>query len=460
MARSDQRGPHTYAIVNGTVHPVSGPPIEQGTVIIRDGRIAAVGHVLKIPDDARIIDARGLHVWPGIINAATQVGLHEIGAVGVTVDTDEPGIFQPDVLAVSAFHPHSAMVEVTRADGVLTTMLVASRPVIAGQAGIVDLDGWTMPEMLVEAKVGLVVNLPSPRGKGLFEREQRPQRDPHRRPTPPDQASKQLEQLRTFFRDAKRYAEALRDAEARGIEPPIPTDPRFDAMVPYVLGEKPVLFNVGSYKAILEALMFANAFGLRPVILGGRDAWKLADVLAKRGVPVIYEGTFAMPSGLPGLPYARDVWDGNYRAAGVMQRAGVKFCFSVRSASLAKLVPVQAGMAVAHGLSPEAAVRAMTLWPAEILGIADRYGSLERGKVANVIVTTGHLAQATSKVRYAFVRGRLISLESKHTRNAEKFANRPEPHLPPPRDDLVGPPSRTRERFRRRGRDTGSGLVR
>lgn len=434
-----------YAITNATLHPVSGPTYREGTLLIRDGRIEAAGSVLTIPPDAEVIDATGLHVYPGLINAATYTGLQEVEAVGVTIDTAEPGTFQPDITAESAFNPHSAMIEVARAEGTTTIALIPSSPTIAGQAGVLDLAGWSMGEMLVASKVGLIVNFPITQAKSLLKEEERPDEPntpfPFRREV--ERGREPLQKLERFFRDAKVYAEGVRAAQQAGRPQPSPPDTRYDAMIPYVLGEKPVWFNVSSYQAILEAVQFADALGLRPVILGGREAWKVAGLLAERNIPVIYEGTMSMPSGVPGVTGASEAWNANYAALGVLQRAGVKLALCSRGADLAKLMPLDAGFAVAHGLDPDAAVRAMTLDAAEILGLGDRLGSLEPGKIANVIVCTDHPCQATNVVRYAFIRGRPVSLESKHTREAEKFGNRPRPALPAERTDLKGPPKQS-----------------
>lgn len=430
-----------WAITNATLHPISAAPIENGTLVIRDGKIASVG-TTAAPADATVIDARGLHVWPGLINAGTVCGLDEIGMVEVTVDTNEPGTFQPDLMAVSALNPHSAMIQTTRAEGVLTCVLLPGGPTVAGQVGLVDLNGWTMNEMLREPRLALLVALPSKPVEPLLKREPRRNPEWEEDEDKPDEAAIRNTQreVERFFRDARLYAEATRTA---GAAAPLKHDARFDAMIPYVLGEKPVIFSADSYKQILEALQFAQQHNLRPVILGGRDAWKCADLLARRNVPVIYEGVFSMPDAVNAVRTAAEWWNAHYRAPAVMAAAGVKFCFANRSASLAKLLPIPAGFAVAHGLDPDRAVRALTLDAAEILGVARELGSLEPGKVANVILTTDHVCQATGTVRYAFIRGRPIDLSSKHTRDADRFLSRPAGDLAPPRNDLKGPPAQT-----------------
>lgn len=439
----------TYAITGATIHPISRAALPEATLLIQNGRIAAVGEVLQIPPDAVVVDGAGLHVFPGLINAATTVGLNEIGAVDVTVDTAETGTYQPDVHALTAFNPHSAMIEVTRAEGITTCLIVPQSPTIAGQAGLVDLDGWTMPEMRIDDAAALVLRLPSLRAKPLLERENRPDQE-HEHDTPTvrrrdrdderenEEAEKALRALKNLFDDARLYAAEFEAATREHRDMQTPFDPRLTALIPYVNRERPVLFRADSYQAILEALLFAEQAGVRPVILGGRDAWRAADLLSQRRVPVIFGGVFSLPRELPGLEGIAEPWDANYRAADMLARAGVSFCFTNESASLAKLVPIEAGFAVGHGLDPDVAVRSMTLTAAEILGIADRYGSLDVGKVANVIVTTGHPAQVTTSVRHMFIRGRPVSLASKHTRDAMKFANRPWPALPDAPRDLKG----------------------
>lgn len=431
--------PSAIALRGATLHTVSGPPIENGVLVMSDGKITAIGGEADVVlhSAMQIIDARGMHVWPGLINAATQLGLYEIGQVEVTKDAFESGEFQPDLMSVSGFNPHSAMIGVARAEGVLSAVIAAGQPAVPGRAGMVGLDGWTMPEMLRASDLGLIVNLPSKPPKPLTEKAKPPfqewEEEEDEDDKDEDAPLEQLVALERLFRDARLYADAI-DAESDTIEP----DLRYAALAPYVRGEKPVLIRADGYKAILEALQFAAELELKPIILGGRDAWKLADLLAERDVPVIYQGVFA-------VPWSNGAWDSNYRAMSVLAASGVRFCLAYEDADLVKLMPLDAGFAIAHGMDPDAAVRAMTLSAAEILGVADALGSLEVGKQADVIVTTDHICQASSRVTHAFIAGQPVSLESKHTREARKFSQRPAPNLPPARKDLKGPPALSRD---------------
>lgn len=418
----------SYAIVNATLHPVSGPDIPNATIVLANDRIVAIGPAgTAPPDDAMVVDAAGLHVYPGLINAATRLGLQEIEAIPVTIDTQEIGRFQPDVFALSAFNPHSRLINIARSAGVLTANVIPSGPFVAGQCGLVQLDGWTLRDMILADSVGLVVRVPSLPPKPVVPPDEDDEEgDKERRKLEQRTAGRQRE-LRDFFENAQRYA-AGRAAGSSAW----PLDPRYEQMRAYVAREKPVLLHANSYKEILEALMFAEQLEIRPIILGGQQAWRIAPLLAEKGVPVIYEGVMALPDRF-------DEWDANYRAAARMAEAGVQFCFAHADADLAKQLASEAGFAVAHGLAPDMALRAITLSPAEILGVAGELGALEVGKLGNVLVTTGDILQATTRVVHAFVRGKPVSLENAHTQQADQFAERPAPDLPPARDDLRGP---------------------
>lgn len=417
-----------FAIIRGTVHPVSGPAIHQGMVVLRDGKIEYVGEHKEIPNGASVVDASGLHVYPGLINAATQLGLTEIGSISGTRDTSDIATFQPEIRSLSAVNPFSAHVNIARAEGVTTAMPMPSGGYVSGRAGLIQLEGWSMPEMLRAWETGLVVNLPS-LPNDMDEEDKKERIESHQ---------ERIEEIEAFFEEAQHYAAVKRFEEGR--DGAINEDVRLDAMVPYVTGQKPVFFNANSYKEILEALEFAEVFELSPVIVGGRDAWKLADRLVEENVPVIVTTVFSVPRDRYDLYYA------NYANPARLHEAGVTFCIAETSAANAKLLPINAGQAVAYGLDPDAAVRSITLSAAEILGVSHRIGSLEEGKTADVIVTTGHPCQANSRTVLSFINGNPVELTSLHEENREKFANRPDPNLKP-KNDLAGPPPLRLETF-------------
>lgn len=413
-----------YILTGGTVHPVSGPAMPDTAVVIRDGRIAAITAAddADIPEHASVVRIEGLHVWPGLIDAATSLGLTEIGRIPESVDAGEIGRFQPDLRVHWAINPHSELIDVARAGGLTTACILPRGGVIAGQAEVIRLRGWTAPEMLFGAPPRLTVGLPSlPINLPKDKRSDRI-----------SEHVKHIREIERYFQRARRYAD-LRDAADIDNDMKPPFDSRWEVMRPYIRGERPVWFSAQSYKQILEALAFADRVGARPIINGGRDAWKLADRLAEDDVAVILHGSTMYPE----RPFG--TFDSGYRNAARLDDAGVRFCIAAPSAANARQLGVEAGLAVAHGLDPDRAAYAITLGAARILGIDDKTGSIEPGKRANLIVTTGHPCQASTRVLYEFIDGRPVLLESRHTRNDLKFRNRPRPDLPPP-PNLRGPP--------------------
>ena len=417
-----------YWIVGGTIHPISGPPIKDGLLVIGEGRIQRVGPQTgqKPPAGVTVVNVRGLNVYPGLINAGVPLGMIEIGSVAGSDDQRDIAKFQPDLTALSAYNPFSAAIEVARAEGVTTAMIPAAGGVVEGRAGLVHLDGWSMPEARVASPIGLFVRLPSLPvrfSRWVSDEEQEKQKKEY---------PKKVVQIEAFLRKAGHYARVSAVAEQRTKMSP-EFDRKLEAMIPYMRGEAPVFFRAESYKQIAEALRFAERYGLRPVIYGGREAWKLADELALKRVDVVIARSMAYPAD------KFEPWDSVYRNAAVLHHAGVRFAFATPGASLAKLVGIEAGMAVAHGLEPVHAMRALTLDAAHILGVGDRLGSLEPGKIADVIITTDSPLQAGNCVVTEFITGRPVNLSNRHSRLDARFGRRPRPSLSPA-PTLRGPP--------------------
>ncbi len=382
-----------FAIANARIHPVTAAPFH-GTIVIRNGKIAALGPGVSAPPDATQVDGTGLSVYPGMIDASTNVGLTEIGSVAGTRDEGEIGGLQPDLRAIAAVNPHSELVAVTRANGITAVLAAPGDGLIAGQSAVIRLDGWTPREMAVEEVFALHVAFPSrPRGE-----EARPEDD------------KPLKELRGIFEAAKRH-----DGKER--------DLRLEALKPYARGERPVVFHADAAADIRGALKFAEELGLRPVISGGREAWKTASLLARKKVPVILAGVMAMPA------RDHDPYWAAFSNAARLSAAGVKFAISAdeKFSGNSRNTPYHAAWAAAYGLDRDEALKAVTIYPAEILGVADRIGSLEVGKSADLIVTTGDPLEVVTDVVYVFIAGRPVSLESKHTRSYDKFRARIEP---------------------------------
>jgi len=408
----------TYVIRGGTVVPVVGAKIPNGTVVISQGKIQAVGANVTPPQGATIIDATGLYVYPGMIDSGTELGLTEIGSVPGSTDTREVGDFNPQDVALTAVNAHSELIPVTRVNGVTTVITSATGALMSGSAALMDLWGWTPDEMAVKARVAQVMSYPSSgglggRGGGGFGG--RPQGDAS------ETASRQVRAMRDFFADARAYADVKAKVAAGGTVPNAPrVNQAMESLVPVIRGEMPVIFDVQSFDQIRGVLTLADSFKLKVILRGPRDAWRMADTLAARAIPVIVGPTTQAPG-------SDDPYDALYAQPGVLAKAGVKIAFQTSSASDVRDLPYNAALATAYGLDMDEAIKALTINPAQIFGVADKYGSLEPGKVANVMVTTGNPLDVRSNVKYLFIRGEAVQLTDRHTKLYEQFKARPKP---------------------------------
>lgn len=385
---------NTFALRGGTLHPVDADLIKNGTLLCDNGRITALGSGVKIPKDWPVIDIRGLHVYPGLIDAGTTVGLTEIGKVVETHDYAESGLFQPDLRAGVAINPDSELIPVARAGGITTALIRPTGGVISGQASIMQLGGWTAPEMVRVLEAGLQIRWP-----GYQE------------------SKAQVEQLREWLKSARIYDAARKaagetDAAARLI------DPRYEALRPYINGERPLFIEAHTQQHISEVLKFAQLEKVKVVLCGGSAAWRLANELKTADIPVIVGPVMRAPVS------EFDPFDATYANPGRLHEAGVKFCIRSDNAANSRNAPFEAGMAVAYGLPEEAALRSVTLSAAEILGVAAETGSLAVGKVADLVILDGSPLQVTSQVKGVVIAGQPYRPESRQTRFAEKYQQR------------------------------------
>ncbi len=400
----------TVAITNGRVFPVSGPPLDKATVVIANGKITAVGTKVAIPSGARKIDATGLSVYPGWIDGWTRLGLAEVnqGAPG-TVDTTELGLFNPYAQAWVAVNPHSEMIKTARVNGVTSALVAPAGGRISGVASAVNLFGNYPNEMALLKNAGLVVNLPSAAGGG--RRGDGPGGGSDAgdgRDSAARRVAEDMEKLREYIREAKRYS----DIRARGNTPASAIDTNLEAMLPVVRGARPVIIPADSYRDIKSAVDFATGLGLKLVIAGGADAWKHAELLAKNKVGVLYAAMHELPRS------PEDPYDVLFAAPEVLRRAGVQFAIVSGGTADVRNLPYRAAMASAFGLEREDALKAITEWPAEILGIRDKVGTIEPGKLANLLISKGDPLDIRSEIRYVFVEGKEVPPGN---RNLEKF---------------------------------------
>lgn len=406
MKAPPQRNP--VIITGATVHTVSGPTIENGYVMFEKGRITAVGggSPARVPPDTVRIDARGRHVYPGLISPVTQLGLTEIQALRQPNDFREVGSVTPEVRTIAAVNPDSTLLPVTRRNGVLVAGVFPSGGLVAGQASAIQLEGWTWENMALRSSIGMVVEYPMVRPVTEWWSTRPPEEQMR-------EARRSLDRLTETFRTARAYA------AARRADPSTPVDLRWEAMIPVLEKRLPVFITANDVDQISSAVAWALEADVRPVIVGGRDAPLVTDLLREHDVPVIVRGTHNLPR------RADSDYDEPFTVPARLESAGVRWClgFSDDTAHERNL-PYHAATAVAYGLDREAAIRSITLSAARILGIDDAVGSLEVGKHATLIVTTGDPLEITTNVEMAFIEGRRIDLSDKQTVLAEKYRER------------------------------------
>ena len=411
-------------LTGATVHTVSGDTLAPGQVLIQDGKIAAVGKT--VPAGGVIpIDLAGQHLYPGIIALDTVLGLTEISGVRATQDTTEVGDdFTPDVESWIAVNPDSELIPVTRANGITSFEPVPAGHIISGQSALVATAGWTTEQMTIRKPIALHLFWPS---LELNTTPKEQARDTSKWKSLEDQAKERrarLQATQDFFEEARAYAKA-KDAAAKGQTPAPELIPAWEAMLPYVRGELPITIHADEVRQIRAAINWADTNHFKVMLAGGRDAWMAADLLAAKRIPVVYGHTFTQP--------VRDTasYDVQFRAPEVLHQAGVKVTFSLGSdsfdAPLIRNLPYSAAQAVAFGLPEDEALKGLTLYPAQLAGVADRLGSIEPGKEATLFAADGDILDIRANVKRMWIAGKEVSLENRQTRLYEKYKNRPRP---------------------------------
>lgn len=414
----------SFLLKNVTVHPVSGSKLDNASVLVVDGRIAQVGAKVSAPGGkVRVIDGKGLHVWPGMINSGSTVGLSEISSVRESSDTGELGTFDPQLRPIVAVNPSSEHIPVVRANGITMTALLpatfggrrsdgASAQLIGGQISLAHLAGWTWEEMEVRREGGMHLSYPSisvvsvdpltfstRRGNTYSKAKQ--------------QHDAQVLELNDFFDDARAYWTAKKAGAA------VKADLKFEAMIPVLDGTVPLVAYAVHEREIKEAIEFAEKQNVKLVLAGVRKPGAALETIAKKKISVILGLTQAETD------EEDDPYDEPYSLPSKLNEAGVKFCFGTFDTQFARNLPYQASQGVPFGLPYDAALRSVTLSAAEVWGIDKDYGSVEAGKVADLVVTDGDLLEVKTNVKMLFIRGNEVDLETKHTRLYKKYLTRP-----------------------------------
>lgn len=397
----------TFALTNATIQTITQGE-KTGTLLIRDGKIAAIGESVAIPQGAEVIDCKGLTIYPGMIDGGTKLGLQEIQSVELTQDFNELGEVNPQVQALTGVNPNSVLIPVTRVNGVTTVLTVPEGGLFSGTSALINLHGYT-PEQMYAGFKGVLLSFPAVGRTG--------RRDNRTEEEMEEDKKKRLKNLDDVWEKAVAYAKLDSAWRAgKGEEPGY--YPEMAALVPIVKGEAKLLVEVNTASDIQTAITWVQERKIDAVFTGVMEGWRVADELAKAKIPVITGPVLDSPR------RTSDRYDRPYANAGLMLKAGVKVAIRTNDVENVRNLPYHAGFAAAYGMGREEALKAVTIVPAEIFGVADRMGSLEVGKEANLFVADGDPFETKTQIKALFIQGWLVPLESRQTLLYDEFLNR------------------------------------
>ena len=400
-----------FAITNATVHTVTNGVIEDGTVLIDGEEIVRVGQNVSISSDYERIDASGKHVYPGFMDAGTQLGLQEIGAVSVTNDQAELGEFNPHVRAFTAVNPSSVSIPVTRVNGIthVISMPVSGR--LSGKATLIDLYGYSPDSMAVAPNAALHLNWPTSQKGGWWDDRSEEEVE--------KQYKKNIKELNDFWSKAEFYDKMMTEYESNSTNRSRPdADKKMQAMREVVNGTVPVIISVDAKQDILNAIEWTQKHpDARFILAGVQDGWRVADQIAEAGLPCLVSTLYT-----PERDY--DNYQRPYQNPGKLHEAGVKVAIATGGVENVRNAPYHAGFAATYGLGKEEALKAITINAAEIFGMGDKLGSIEEGKQANLFIADGDPFEPMNHITDVFIRGNKIPMVSRHTRLYEEYIDR------------------------------------
>lgn len=386
------------ALTGATIHTLTEEGvIEYGTLLFEEGVITAVGTNVELPEGTEIVDLSGRQIWPGLIDAYSQMGIYEIGAVNLTVDVNEQGSVNPNVMVERAFNPASRHIGVARSAGIVVSVTTPGGGLVSGQSAAMLMDGWAWDSMTLKAGVGMIVNWPNATQNSY---------------------ARNLETIRDLFAEARAYRHARMAVEA-GEAPRMDIDIRLEAMMPLFDGSMPVVISANEVRQIQDAITWADEEGVRMILLGGRDAHLVTEQLLDHGIPVILTEVLTSPN------RNWESFDARYRLPALLYDAGVQFAIAgIANPANANRLPYEAGAAMGFGLPEEAAVRAVTLEPARILGLDHRVGSISPGMDASILITDGNPIEYATQVEQVYIQGRKSDMQDMHRQFYERYSEK------------------------------------
>ena len=398
------------ALTNCTIHPVVGDVIQNGTIIFEKGKITELGKNVPIPDKALVKDLNRKHVYPAFIECYSIIGLTEIGAVKPMRDYAEIGEINSNVRAEVAVNPESEIIPVTRANGIALAVTLPVGGIIAGKSALIKLDGWTWEDMTLKAPVSMIMNWP--RMEVITSRWMRQSQEEQRK-----EIKKRLAKLEKVFEEARAYKIAHETAQKQDIQFH-KYDARLDALIPVLKGKLPIWIVANSLLQIEAAINWADRQKVKMVLVGGRESTHVTELLKRKNIPVIITSILRLPG-------RRDAdFDEAFTLPLKLYEAGVKFCIASGGASKVRNLPYHAAKAASYGLPKNEALKAITQYPAEIIGIADQIGTLEKGKDATLMITNGDPLEIVTQVEGLYIQGSKIDLNNKHKTLYEKYKER------------------------------------
>ncbi len=389
--KPSQKQSKKIILKSATVHIGNGTVLNNASIAFENGKITEVSTSAINESGAEVIDAKGKHIYPGLICVDSRLGLEEIEAVRATLDYAEVGELNPNIRSVIAYNTDSKIIPTVRSNGILLALSVPEGGIIPGTSSLMKLDGWNWEDAAYKMDVATQLNWPSMRIRNAWWA---PPADEQRK-----QSAENMAMIKRFFDEAKAYAQ---------LDKPASTNLKFEAMKQIFNGSRKLFISAASAKEITSSVLFAESYGIKPVILGAQEAYMVADFLKEHNVPVIYTNPHSLPAN------EDDDIDMPYKTAKILKDKGVLYALSINGSWQQRNLPFLAGTTAAYGLSKEEALQSITLSAAKILGVDKTTGSLEVGKDANIIISEGDvLDMRTSQITKAYIQGASIDLDNK-----------------------------------------------
>ena len=400
---------HPILLRNGFIHTVSNGTVHGPDILFDDGKIVAIGHGIEIPNNTKIIDVKGKHIYPGLISAGSTLGLQEVNAVRATRDYAETGSINPNVRANVSYHPDSELIPVSRSNGVLVAHVIPQSGRISGTSSAMLLDGWTWEDCTLKHPVAMNLNWPamdlsfsSWNKKSIKDQEK--------------SKLNALNEIDQLFNSARAYNKLNKENLN------FKSNPRLASLTKVTKGEIPLIIKANSVKQIESAIYWSVEQNIDIIILGGKDAWRTIDLILEKNIPIIFESVLSVPK------RRYEDYDQPYKTPMILHEAGVRFCISNSTSSFQtphiRDLPYHAAMASSFGLNPEEALRAITLSTAEILGIDNKVGSLEAGKDATLFIADGDILDIRTNVEQAYILGKRVDMSDRQKMLYEKYTQK------------------------------------